>query len=232
MYKIFAVISLVISLTSTAFGKSALIIVDMQNCFVDGEDTKVHSLPVKGGLSLVSKINKFQKNFDVVVATYDWHPINHVSFASQHENKKPFESIELEDGTIQALWPDHCVQGTKGAELLKGLDTNKITKKIFKGDHAGVDSYSGFFNNNKSSHTELNEYLQSEKVTDIYVVGLAADFCVKFTSLDGASLKYNTYFVEDLTKAVFPDNIEKSTYVELRKNNVNIINSNQARVIR
>ena len=212
-----------------SFAKSALIIVDMQNCFINGEDKSVHSLPVNGGKSLIKTINEIQEKvkFDMVVATKDWHTADHISFASQHEGKKPYDVVTLPGNIKQTLWPDHCVQNTLGAEFVAGLETKNINKIIYKGDHQSIDSYSGFFDNGKQSQTELDSYLKENKVTELYVVGLAADFCVKFTSLDGAMLKYNTHFVKDLTKAVFPDKLEESTYSELRKAGVKIISSNE-----
>lgn len=215
------------SLSLSALAKSALIVVDMQNCFVQGKDQKVHSLPVNGGMDIVPGINALYEKVDLVVATKDWHTADHVSFASQHEGKNPYEQVELEGGVMQTLWPDHCVQNTLGAEFVKGLQTEGINKIIYKGNHSHVDSYSGFFNNARLGKTELDEYLKSHGVTDIYVVGLAADFCVKFTSLDGAELKYNTYFVKDLTKAVFPEKLEVSTYQKLKEVGVKIITSSE-----
>lgn len=213
--------------STESFAKSALIIVDMQNCFVPGEDKAVHSLPVNGGKDIIPGINSIQSKFDFVVATKDWHTSDHVSFASQHNGKNPYDTVTLENGINQTLWPDHCVENSKGAEFVPGLQTSEIDKIIFKGNDPHVDSYSGFFDNAKLGKTDLDEYLKKNQVTEIYVVGLAADFCVKFTSLDGAELKYKTYFVKDLTKAVFPDDIEVSTYEKLREAGVNIIESSE-----
>lgn len=211
-------------ISMTAYSKSALIIVDMQNCFVAGQDQSIHSLAVKGGKKLISKINEIQSKFDLVVATKDWHPADHVSFASNHNEGKVFTSIELSNGATQALWPDHCVQNTKGSNFVDGLNTKNISKIIYKGQDTHVDSYSGFMNNNKKDMTEMHSYLKQEQVTDVYVVGLAADYCVKFTALDGASLGYNTYFVKDLTKAVDPSKLE-SLYKTLNDKKVKVISS-------
>ena len=226
IFKLASLFLFIIS-SSIVHAKSALIIVDMQNCFVPGEDSKVHSLPVNGGMDIVPGINHIQEKFDYVVATKDWHPAGHVSFASSHKGMKPFENKTLKDGLVQTLWPDHCVANTKGAEFVTGLETNSIDKIIYKGDNRHVDSYSGFFDNARKGVTELDSYLKGKGVTEIYVVGLAADFCVKFTSIDGAFLKYDTYFIKDLTKAVFPDNLEESTYSQLRANGVKIISSSE-----
>lgn len=211
---------------TSAYSKSALIIVDMQNCFVSGSDKSVHSLPVNGGRDLVEKINKIQKRFDLVVATKDWHPANHISFASNHPTGKVFGNIKLKDGSHQALWPDHCVKNTLGSNFIKGLDTTKVSKIVYKGEDTNTDSYSGFMNNNKSDMTPMHDYLKAEKVSEVYVVGLAADYCVKFTAIDGANLGYKTYFIKDLTKAVDPS-ILPSLYKELKSNKVKVINSKE-----
>jgi len=223
MKKLF-LISLLIS--SSVFAKSALIIVDMQNCFVAGEDKSIHSLAVKDASDLVPLINKIQSKFDLVVATKDWHPANHVSFASSHINAKPFTSTQLENGQTQALWPDHCVQNTKGSDFVSGLNTKNISKVIYKGQDTHVDSYSGFMDNNKNDMTQMHKYLKKQNITELYVVGLAADYCVKFTAIDGAQLGYKTYFVRDLTKAVDPSDLSK-LYKSLSKNSVKIISSKE-----
>lgn len=204
--------------------KSALIIIDMQNCFVPGKDKRIHSLPVVGGHKIIKGINSLQKKFDLVIATKDWHPDNHMSFASNHQGKKPFESIELKNNKEQTLWPDHCVPGTKGADFANGLDTSKIQDIIYKGINPNVDSYSGFYDNFKSSQTILHKYLKKKGVKKIYIVGLAADYCVKFTALDGVDLGYETYIIEDMTKAVFPQKIQ-SEYEKMREIGVKIIKS-------
>ncbi len=222
--KLLIVFLMLLLSTSAVFAKSALIIVDMQNCFVPGDDKATHSLPVQGGLDIVKGINKIQKKFDIVVATKDWHPANHVSFASNHEGKEVFTPVTLEDGTSQVLWPDHCIPNTKGSEFVSGLKTRRIKKVIYKGQDPGVDSYSGFMNNNKKDMTELDSYLKAQGITEIYVVGLAADYCVKFTALDGAFLGYKTYFIKDLTKAVDPSKLNE-VYNELEQSNVNIISA-------
>lgn len=219
-------ISCIFGVSSTAQAKKALVIVDMQACFVSGINSVVHSLPVQGGNELVSGINELQKKFDLVVATKDWHPKNHGSFASQHQGKSNFE-ITVLGGVDQVLWPDHCIEDTPGAEFIKGLNTEKIAHITFKGTDPAVDSYSGFNDNNKSSQTDLDAYLQSQKVTEIYIVGLAADYCVKATAIDGASLHYKTYFVKDLTKAVDTtlNNIHK-IYSDLQDSGVILITAN------
>lgn len=174
----------------------ALIVVDVQNDFLPGG-----SLAVPEGDEIVPFVNEKMKEFDLVVATQDWHPPNHGSFASQHSGKKPGEIIKLKD-LDQILWPDHCVQGSPGASFASTLDVERFDHVIRKGTDPGVDSYSGFFDNGHKVDTGLNGYLKEQGVEAIYVVGLAADVCVKFTALDGASLGYDTYLYKAGTRAV------------------------------
>lgn len=185
----------------------ALIIVDIQNDFIPGG-----SLAVPDGDKIISRINELQKKFDLVVATQDWHPANHKSFASQHDSKNPFEIIDL-NGLQQTLWPDHCIQSTKGAEFHKDLNTNKIEAIFRKGTNPEIDSYSGFFDNGRKKATGLHGYLQERKVTSVFVCGLAADFCVYYTALDALSLGYETTILDESTKAIDPIN-----FVDLKDN--------------
>ncbi|MBF0387546.1 MAG: bifunctional nicotinamidase/pyrazinamidase [Candidatus Omnitrophica bacterium] len=173
----------------------ALIIVDMQNDFCPGG-----ALPVKDGNTIVPAINDLMKKFDMVVATQDWHPKDHGSFASNH-GKKSGEMIVI-NGLDQILWPDHCVQGTQGAEFVKGLDVKRIARVFQKGMDKGVDSYSGFFDNGHKNATGLGDYLKQQKVTEVYVVGLATDYCVKFTALDAVGLGFKTFLITDACKGV------------------------------
>jgi nicotinamidase/pyrazinamidase len=166
--------------------KTALIIVDVQNDFCPGG-----ALAVNDGDSVVPVVNRLQEFVDLVVATKDWHPDNHGSFASQHPGKSPGDLITL-GGLSQVLWPDHCVQGTAGAEFHAALDTTRIKRVFEKGTRVGVDSYSGFFDNGRKYRTGLDAYLKQEGVTDVWVVGLATDYCVKYTALDAADCGYAT----------------------------------------
>lgn len=185
----------------------ALIIVDIQNDFIPGG-----SLAVPDGDKIISRINELQKKFDLVVATQDWHPSNHKSFASQHDGKNPFDVIDL-NGLQQTLWPDHCIQSTKEAEFHKDLNTNKIEAIFRKGTNPEIDSYSGFFDNGRKKATGLHGYLQERKVTSVFVCGLAADFCVYYTALDALSLGYETTILDESTKAIDPIN-----FVDLKDN--------------
>lgn len=156
----------------------ALIVVDIQNDFLPGG-----ALAVSRGDEIIPFVNKLMEKFDLVVATQDWHPAAHGSFATNHEDKKPGEIIDL-FGLQQILWPVHCVQGSKGAEFASPLHTQKFKKVFQKGTDPGIDSYSGLYDNGHRKSTGLGEYLESQGVKKVTVVGLAADYCVKFTALD------------------------------------------------
>ncbi len=157
----------------------ALLIVDVQNDFLPGG-----ALAVPHGDAIIEVINRLQPLFPHVVATKDWHPEHHVSFASSH-HKKPGELVEVK-GMRQELWPDHCIQNTFGSELSSHLNQEKIEKVFFKGADPQIDSYSAFFDNAHMRSTGLGEYLQSIGVDEIFVVGLATDYCVKYSVLDAA----------------------------------------------
>ena len=174
---------------------NALIIVDLQNDFCPGG-----SLAVKDGDKIVSLISELQKQFHLVVATQDWHPKDHGSFAS-NQQKKPGEKIML-NGLEQILWPNHCVQGTKGAEFVAGLDISHIDKIFQKGTDKMIDSYSGFFDNGHKKATGLGDYLKKKDVTDVYVTGLATDYCVKYTALDAVKLGFNTILLKEACRGV------------------------------
>lgn len=173
----------------------ALIIVDMQYDFLPGG-----ALPTKEGDQIVDLINRLQSEFDIVVATQDWHPEGHGSFASSHPGRSPGEVVDL-SGLDQVLWPDHAIQGSHGAELVGELDQDKIERVFQKGMDLEVDSYSGFFDNGHRRDTGLNAYLKSQGVTDVYVVGLALDYCVKYTALDAQRIGFNTTLIADASRA-------------------------------
>jgi nicotinamidase/pyrazinamidase len=174
----------------------ALIIVDVQNDFIPGG-----ALAVKEGDQVVPIINQLQEKFDFIVATQDWHPADHGSFAANHSNKNIGEFIDL-NGVQQILWPVHCVQGTKGAEFHPGLNTGKWKAVFQKGTNPKVDSYSGYFDNNRLGDTGLNDYLRENGIEDVFVCGLATDYCVKFTVLDAISEGFRTTLIADATRAV------------------------------
>lgn len=175
---------------------NALILVDMQNDFVPGG-----ALPVPEGDQIVPLVNRLQQCFDLIVATQDWHPTNHGSFAANHSGRTPGELIEL-NGLPQILWPIHCVQGTKGAEFVPGLHWDRWDRVFVKGTDPQIDSYSGFFDNGHRRATGLGDYLREKGIDQIYVAGLATDYCVKFTVLDALNLGFKTYVIEDACRAV------------------------------
>ncbi len=174
----------------------ALIIVDVQNDFLPGG-----ALAVKNGFDIIPVTNDIQEKFDLVVATQDWHPAEHKSFASNHPGKKTFEEIDL-DGLPQVLWPDHCIQQTQGADFSKDLNTKKIEAIFRKGMDKNIDSYSGFFDNGKRKSTGLAAYFKDKGADSIFVAGLAADFCVYFTAMDALELGFKTTIITDATKAI------------------------------
>jgi nicotinamidase/pyrazinamidase len=174
----------------------ALLIIDVQKDFLPAG-----SLAVPDGDAVIPVINKLQDNFELVVATQDWHPADHGSFASSHQGKKPFEKTEL-NGLEQILWPDHCVQGSPGAAFADDLKQEKIAAIFRKGMDAGVDTYSGFYDNGHKKSTGLGAYLKAKNVDEVYVTGLAGDVCVYFTVLDALDQGFKTYLVKDATRAV------------------------------
>lgn len=186
--------------------KRALIVVDVQNDFMpDG------ALPVEGGYDVVPLINDLMERFDLVVATQDWHPSDHGSFASNHEGREPGETIELA-GLEQFLWPDHCVQDTAGADFVDSLATERFDKVIQKGTDPRYDSYSGFYDNGHEKATGLTAFLRDRDVDTIYVAGVATDYCVKFTVLDGCRDDFDTHLVVDACRGVVNEagDIEKA----------------------
>ena len=200
--------------------RKALIIIDIQNDFFS-----CFALAVKGGEEIIPVINQLMDKFDLVVATQDFHPADHGSFAANHSGKMPGEVIDLY-GLDQILWPVHCVQGSEGAAFSTQLKKEKIEKIITKGEDPKIDSYSGFFDNGQRQNTGMAEFLKANEVNEIYVVGLATDYCVKFTALDGASLGFDTYVIKDATRAVNlqPGDYEKALE-EMTENGVKVVQS-------
>lgn len=184
----------------------ALLIIDIQNDFLPGG-----SLEVVEGHKIIPVINSISNKYDLVIATQDWHPWNHKSFASNHSDKEEFEIITLK-GQDQVLWPDHCVQGSEGAEINIDLDLNPVSAIFRKGMNPEIDSYSGFFDNDHKNATGLSDYLKGKGVTEVYLVGLAADFCVAYTAMDAVSEGFKTFIIERATKAINEEN-----FVKIRK---------------
>lgn len=173
-----------------------LIVIDVQNDFCPGG-----ALEVPRGDEIVPLVNALAQRFAHVVITQDWHPAGHISFASSHAGKKPFETMRLRYGT-QVLWPDHCLQGTPGAALHKDLEIPHAQLVIRKGWHANVDSYSAFLEADRMTKTGLDGYLRSHGVKRVYCAGLATDFCVAWTALDARRLRLQAVVIEDACRAI------------------------------
>jgi len=200
----------------------ALIVVDVQNDFCPGG-----ALAVPDGDAVVPVINRLMRIFPIVVATQDWHPEGHISFASRHEGKNPFEVIEIQ-GTEQMLWPDHCVEGTAGAAFHPGLDATPLRCVLRKGTNREVDSYSAFAENDRKTTTGLAGLLRELGVKRIFVSGLATDVCVLATALDGHSAGFQVAVLEDACRPVDvpPGNLDRALE-EMRGRGVLILQSDE-----
>ena len=176
--------------------EACLVVVDVQNDFIPGG-----ALAVPNGDEVVPLINRLATRFENVVLTQDWHPRGHASFASSHAGKKPFETIELAYGT-QVLWPDHCVQGTAGAAFHAELDAAKAQLILRKGHHRDIDSYSAFLEADRRTVTGLAGYLGERKLKQLYLCGLATDFCVAWTALDARAAGFGVTVIEDACRAI------------------------------
>jgi nicotinamidase/pyrazinamidase len=201
-----------------------LILVDIQNDFLPGG-----TLAVPRGDEVVPVANRLQPSFDLVVATQDWHPRGHGSFASSHKGRKPGEVGELA-GLPQVFWPDHCVQGSAGAAFAPGLGMDRVEAIFRKGTDPAIDSYSGFFDNGQRKSTGLGDYLKGRGATEIYVLGLATDYCVKFTALDARRLGFRTFLIEDGSRGVElrPGDVARAVD-EMRKAGVQVLRSDEVR---
>lgn len=184
----------------------ALVIVDMQNDFLPGG-----ALAVEKGDEIISFINAIQASYDLVVATQDWHPQTHQSFASQHSGKDIMDVIQLND-LEQVLWPDHCVQGSYGAQFSDQLAMDRVEMIVRKGMDEEIDSYSGFFDNGRRKNTGLHGFLKDREVTEVHFCGLAADFCVYYSAMDALDLGYKSCILSKGTRS-----IDKSTYMEKKE---------------
>ena len=204
--------------------KSALIVVDVQNCFVTGG-----TLAVKGGEEVVPVINKLAPAFQNIVVTQDWHTPGHISFASAHTGKKPFETTKLAYGT-QVLWPDHCVQGTPDAALDKDLVLPTAQVIIRKGFHKDTDSYSAFMEADGKTSTGLAAYLKARGIGSVYVCGLATDFCVAWTALDARKAGFKAAVIEDASRAIDLNGSLKAAWAQMAKAGVARIQSSDIAV--
>jgi nicotinamidase/pyrazinamidase len=199
----------------------ALIVVDVQNCFVPGG-----SLAVKEGDQIVPLINQIAKTFQNVVLTQDWHTPDHVSFASQHQGKKPFEAVKLAYGT-QVLWPDHCVQGTEGAQIVTGVNIPHAQLVIRKGFHRDVDSYSAFLEADRKTETGLAGYLQHRKVKRVFVCGLATDYCVAWSALDARKFGFQAAVIEDASRGIDLNGSLAAAWKDMEKAGVKRVQSSE-----
>ena len=194
--------------------KDALIIVDVQNDFCPGG-----TLAVKNGDTIVKEVNKIQKLFRYVILTQDWHPKDHTSFSTSNPDRKVFTTKKMPYGE-QVIWPPHCVIGTNGAKFHKDLKTDNANLIIRKGFRKNIDSYSGFFENDRITSTGLNGVLKSLKIERVFVVGLALDFCVQYTALDSVRLGYKTYVIKNATLPVDIGDSVEQTINNFEKNDV------------
>jgi len=197
----------------------ALLLIDIQEDFLP-----TGALPVSQGDEIIPVVNNLQQYFDLIVATQDWHPEGHISFASTHQGKQPGDVIYT-GNMEQRLWPRHCVQGSPGAEFAKNLRKEKITTVIRKGIDPMVDSYSGFYDNQHKRSTGLHDLLLSKQVNTIYLAGLAADVCVLYTALDAVEHGYNTFFIEDAAKAAGGEEGFRNSVNAMINKGIHIINS-------
>lgn len=201
--------------------KSALILVDIQNDFCEGGN-----LAVPSGGQVVPIANEIQKHFDVVIATQDWHPKDHMSFASNQAGHTVGDVINVH-GITQVLWPDHCVQNTWGANFHPDLVTSHIQKIVLKGVDREIDSYSAFYDNEHLRSTGLTDYLLEHNIHSIYIMGLATDYCVKYSCLDAVKLGLQIYVIADGCRGIdlHSGDVDKA-FMEMKDAGVHVINSN------
>ena len=196
---------------------TALIIIDVQNDFCPGG-----ALEVKDGEKIIEPINSAQDKFETIILTQDWHPKDHSSFASNN-SAEVYSKIEMDYGS-QILWPDHCIQGSIGANFHKNLNTNNSNLILRKGCNPKIDSYSAFFENDKNTTTGLEGYLKKKEIKRLYLCGLAFDYCVFYSALDGANLGFEVFVFQDLTKAIKLNNSEKIAKKTMIEKGIKLIN--------
>lgn len=195
----------------------ALLVIDVQNDFCPGGN-----LAVPDGDAIVPHVNALMEAFDHVVLTQDWHPAGHYSFASSHERKTPFETIKAPYGD-QILWPDHCIQGTPGAAFHPDLNVDKAEVIIRKGFRPSIDSYSAFMENDHETSTGLAGYLRERGIDTLYLVGLATDFCVKWSALDGHSSGFEVYVVEEAVRGIDTEGSLAQAWEEMADAGVHVV---------
>jgi nicotinamidase/pyrazinamidase len=201
---------------------NALVIVDVQNDFLPGG-----RLAVTGGDAIVPVINSIQPYFELVVATQDWHPAGHKSFASSHTGRDIGDRINL-NGMDQVLWPDHCIQGSDGAGFTADLDTDKVRAIFRKGTDSEIDSYSAFYDNGHLRSTGLSGYLKDLAVDTVYLCGLAGDYCVKYTAMDAVEEGFTVLLVRDAVRSVnIHDGDHERALLDLEEIGVHLVDSKE-----
>lgn len=198
---------------------NTLLIIDVQNDFCPGG-----ALEVPRGDTIIPVINSLIPSFDAVIQTQDWHPEGHHSFASSHDGKDPFDTIEMDYGD-QVLWPDHCVQGSSGAEFHPDLNTTKTEVIIRKGFRKEIDSYSTFYENDQKTPTGLTGYLKEREISELYVAGLATDFCVKWSVIDGLKENFKVHIIENAVKGIDIDGSVEQAWKEMKDAGAEITSS-------
>ena len=197
--------------------RDVLLVIDVQNDFCTGG-----ALAVPGGERVVPAINRVAQKFANVVLTQDWHPRDHVSFASNHAHKRPFDAVELDYGS-QVLWPDHCVQGTAGAEFHRDLEITRASLVVRKGFRRGIDSYSAFFENDHKTPTGLLGYLRERELATVFVAGLALDFCVRYSAEDARKNGIEVAVVEDACRGIDLDGSVTATHHSFKAMGIPVI---------
>lgn len=197
----------------------ALLIIDVQNDFCPGG-----ALAVPDGNEVIPVINSLSEQFDVIIMTQDWHPREHFSFASSRKGKEPFETVGMPYGE-QVLWPDHCVQGTAGADFHPDLITIRSQLIIRKGFRREIDSYSAFYENDNETTTGLSGYLRERGVTSLYLTGLATDFCVRWSALDGLKEGFEVNVVKDAVRGIDIGGSVEQAWQEMKEAGAEIITS-------
>ena len=197
--------------------RDALIVVDVQNDFCTGG-----ALAVPGGEKVVPAINRIAEKFENVVLTQDWHPEDHVSFASNHPHRRPYDTIELSYGP-QVLWPDHCVQGSNGADFHGTLQTDRASLVLRKGIHRDIDSYSAFYENDHKTSTGLAGYLRERGLMTLFFVGLAFDFCVRFSAEDARKAGFEAVVIEEACRGIDLDGSVAAAHCSLKSAGIPIV---------
>ena len=195
---------------------NALILIDIQNDFLSGG-----SLEVPKGDEIIDNVNFIMDNYNIVVATKDWHPKDHISFASNHKNKNVGQIIKI-NNLDQMLWPDHCIKDSKGSEFPKKLNSHKIHKIFYKGVDSDIDSYSGFYDNGKIRSTGLSNFLKKSNINQVDIVGLATDYCVKYSSIDAYNEGFKTKVLCCCVRGISVETTE-TAFKEMKDMGISII---------